>query len=62
MERSQANDLIIGLLRKTSVAVTTPSLRLYLDNDMWYCFGCSEHAGDVVQWTEQTEGVGWPGH
>ncbi len=37
----------------------TPSLRLYLDDGMWYCFGCSDRAGDVVQWTEQVEGVGW---
>jgi DNA primase catalytic core len=34
-------------------------LRLYLDDGMWYCFGCSDRAGDVVQWTEQAEGVGW---
>lgn len=37
----------------------TPSLRLFLDDDTWYCFGCSDRAGDVVQWVEQTEGVGW---
>lgn len=37
----------------------TPSLRLYLDDDTWYCFACSDRAGDVVQWVEQTEGVGW---
>ena len=37
----------------------TPSLRLYLDDGTWYCFGCSDRAGDVVQWVEQTEGAGW---
>jgi DNA primase len=37
----------------------TPSLRLFLDDGTWYCFGCSDRAGDVVQWVEQTEGVGW---
>lgn len=37
----------------------TPSLRLYLEDGMWYCFGCSSRAGDVVQWVEQTEGVDW---
>jgi DNA primase len=37
----------------------TPSLRLYLNDGTWYCFGCSDRAGDVVQWVEQTEGVGW---
>lgn len=37
----------------------TPSLRLFLDDGTWYCFGCSDRAGDVVQWAEQTEGVGW---
>jgi DNA primase len=37
----------------------TPSMRLFLDDGTWYCFGCSDRAGDVVQWAEQTEGVGW---
>jgi hypothetical protein len=37
----------------------TPSLRLYLDDGTWYCFACSHRAGDVVQWVEETEGVGW---
>ena len=37
----------------------TPSLRLYLDDDTWYCFGCSARGGDVVQWVTQTEGVDW---
>ena len=37
----------------------TPSLRLYLGDGTWYCFGCSDRAGDVVQWVEQTEGVAW---
>jgi DNA primase len=37
----------------------TPSLRLYLEDGTWYCFACSDRAGDVVQWAEQTERVGW---
>lgn len=37
----------------------TPSMRLFLDDGTWYCFGCSDRAGDVVQWVERTEGVGW---
>jgi DNA primase len=37
----------------------TPSLRLYLEDGTWYCFACSNRAGDVVQWVEQTEQVGW---
>jgi hypothetical protein len=36
----------------------TPSLRLYLDDNMWHCFGCGQK-GDVVEWVSQTEGVGW---
>lgn len=36
----------------------TPSLRLFLDEGIWYCFGCSQRGGDVVQWVMQTEGVG----
>ncbi len=35
----------------------TPSLRLYLDDDRFYCFGCSAK-GDVIQWARETEGVG----
>jgi DNA primase len=37
----------------------TPSLRLYLDDGTWYCFACSDRAGDVIQWVEQTEQVSW---
>ena len=36
----------------------SPSLRLYLDDGMWHCFGCGE-TGDVVEWVCQSEGVGW---
>ena len=35
----------------------TPSMRLYLDDDRFYCFGCGAK-GDVVQWVQDTEGVG----
>ncbi len=35
----------------------TPSLRLYLDDDRYYCFGCAAK-GDVIQWARDTEGVG----
>ncbi len=35
----------------------TPSLRLYLDDDRFYCFGCAAK-GDIVQWVQETEGVG----
>ncbi len=35
----------------------TPSLRLYLDNDRYYCFGCAAK-GDVIQWVRDTESVG----
>jgi DNA primase len=35
----------------------TPSLRLYLDDDRYHCFGCSAK-GDVIQWARDTEGVG----
>jgi DNA primase len=37
----------------------TPSLRLYLGDGIWFCFACSDRAGDVVQWVEQTEQVSW---
>ena len=37
----------------------TPSLRLYLDDGRWYCFACSDRAGDVIQWAQDTEGVDW---
>jgi len=29
----------------------TPSMRLYLDDDRYYCFGCHTH-GDVIQWVQ----------
>jgi DNA primase len=29
----------------------TPSMRLYLDDDRYYCFGCHAH-GDVIQWVQ----------
>jgi hypothetical protein len=35
----------------------TPSMRLYLDDDRYYCFGCGAK-GDVVQWSRDTEGLG----
>jgi DNA primase len=35
----------------------TPSLRLYLDDDRYYCFGCAAK-GDVIQWARDTQGVG----
>ena len=35
----------------------TPSMRLYLDDDRFYCFGCGAK-GDVVQWVQDSEGVG----
>ena len=35
----------------------TPSLRLYLDDDRYYCFGCAAK-GDAIQWARETEGVG----
>lgn len=35
----------------------TPSLRLYLNDGHYYCFGCGAR-GDVVQWVQETEGVG----
>ena len=36
----------------------SPSLRLYLDDGIWHCFGCGR-TGDVVEWVCQSEGVGW---
>ncbi len=36
----------------------SPSLRLYIDDGFWHCFGCDQK-GDVVEWVCQTEGVGW---
>ena len=35
----------------------TPSLRLYLADDRYYCFGCAAR-GDVLQWVRDAEGVG----
>jgi DNA primase len=35
----------------------TPSMRLYLDTDRYYCFGCPAR-GDVVQWARDTEQTG----
>ena len=37
----------------------TSSLRLYLDDGIWYCFACSNRAGDVVGWVQETESVDW---
>jgi len=37
----------------------SPSMRLYLDDDRYYCFGCSAK-GDVVDWVTQTEHVSIP--
>jgi len=34
----------------------SPSLRLYLADDHYYCLGCGSK-GDVVQWASQTERV-----
>ncbi len=34
----------------------TPSMRLYLDDDRYYCFGCGAK-GDVVQWVRDAEGL-----
>lgn len=36
----------------------TPSLRLYLDDGMFSCFGCGAR-GDVVEWVCRAEGVAW---
>jgi DNA primase len=35
----------------------TPSMRLYLGDDRYYCFGCGAK-GDIVQWVRDAEGVG----
>ncbi|MGH9046935.1 MAG: CHC2 zinc finger domain-containing protein, partial [Acidimicrobiales bacterium] len=35
----------------------TPSLRLYLDDDRYYCFGCAAK-GDVIQWARDTDQLG----
>ncbi|MGI8751263.1 MAG: CHC2 zinc finger domain-containing protein [Acidimicrobiales bacterium] len=35
----------------------TPSMRLFLDDNPFYCFGCGAR-GDVIQWTRETEGSG----
>jgi DNA primase len=32
----------------------TPSMRLYLDDDRYYCFGCGAR-GDIVQWVRDAE-------
>lgn len=44
----------------------TPSMRLHLDSDVWFCFACSPRkpdgnpvGADVVEWVRQSEGVGW---
>ena len=37
----------------------TPSMRLYLDDDRYYCFGCGAK-GDVVQWVRDVKGCGVP--
>ena len=34
----------------------TPSMRLFLDRDRYYCFGCGAR-GDVVQWARDAEGL-----
>jgi DNA primase len=34
----------------------TPSMRLYLDDNRYYCFGCGAK-GDVIQWVRDTEGL-----
>ncbi|MHB8457898.1 MAG: CHC2 zinc finger domain-containing protein, partial [Acidimicrobiales bacterium] len=36
----------------------SPSMRLHLDDGIWHCFGCGQ-MGDVVEWVQQTEGLGW---
>ena len=37
----------------------SPSMRLYLDDNRFYCFGCSAK-GDVIDWVTQTERVSIP--
>jgi DNA primase len=34
----------------------TPSMRLYLDDDRYYCFGCGTK-GDIIQWVQDAEGL-----
>lgn len=36
----------------------SPSLRLFLDDGIFYCFGCGVR-GDVVEWVCRSEGVAW---
>ena len=35
----------------------TPSMRLYLDDGHYYCFGCGAR-GDVIQWVRDAQGTG----
>ena len=44
----------------------TPSMRLHLERDRWWCFACSPtdrdgtpKAGDVIEWVRQAENVDW---
>jgi DNA primase len=44
----------------------TPSMRLHLDSDVWFCFACSPRkpdgnpvGADVIEWVRRSEGVGW---
>ena len=44
----------------------TPSMRLHLERDLWWCFACSPtdldgtpKAGDVIEWVRQAENVDW---
>jgi CHC2 zinc finger len=44
----------------------TPSMRLHLERDLWWCFACSPtdsdgtpKAGDVIEWVRQAESVDW---
>jgi DNA primase len=46
----------------------TPSMRLDLQRERWWCFACSPtdtdgtpKAGDVIDWVSRTEGVDWRG-
>ena len=36
---------------------SSPSLRLYLDDGIWHCFGCGSR-GDVVEWVSPDRGSG----
>ncbi len=36
----------------------SPSLRLFLEDGIFYCFGCGVR-GDVVEWVCRSEGVAW---